>query len=303
MDIRRLSHFIALAEEGRFAAAAVRCNLSPAAFSRSIQSLESRLGLKLLDRDPQGATLTRTGEIVLRWAKELVFDSSCMLRDIELLKSGDAGELTIGVAPVPAAMILPELIVQLQRQSPQLIVKWRFGSLIELLPRLEAQEMDFCLGDPRFLPMKEDYAVARVGNFTAGLYCRKGHPLARARKLTAEAMRPHGLAALSITQAMLDSLLAGYGLAPGHGLPVTVECDDIARLMHLTAETDVLSVMPHAFVSAQPVKLHRLLPKAPSSVSADVHALWLRRRTLSPASRRAIDLAVRIAGRTGRNAA
>ena len=50
MDIRRLTHFIALAEEGRFAVAAERVHLSQAAFSRSIQALEQRMGLKLFDR-------------------------------------------------------------------------------------------------------------------------------------------------------------------------------------------------------------------------------------------------------------
>lgn len=84
MDLRRLSHFIALVEEGRFAPAAERVHLSQAAFSRSIQALEERVGMQLVDRGPHGITLTQAGDVVLRRARELVFDSSCMMRDLAL---------------------------------------------------------------------------------------------------------------------------------------------------------------------------------------------------------------------------
>ncbi|MEO5671806.1 MAG: LysR family transcriptional regulator, partial [Ramlibacter sp.] len=87
MDVRRLTHFIALAEEGRFAAAADRVHLSQAAFSRSIQTLEERLGVRLVDRRSEGVSLTPTGNAVLARARTLVFDSDCLVRDVALLKS------------------------------------------------------------------------------------------------------------------------------------------------------------------------------------------------------------------------
>lgn len=151
MDLRRLTHFIALAEEGRFAPAADRVHLSPAAFSRSIQALESQLSLRLLDRSPQGIMLTQAGELVLRRARELVFASGCLERDIDLMKSGDAGELVLGAAPVPAATIVPTLLGELRRQSPQLVTRLRFGSLPQLLAQLDAQEIDVCFGDLRLM--------------------------------------------------------------------------------------------------------------------------------------------------------
>jgi DNA-binding transcriptional LysR family regulator len=133
MDLRRLTHFIALAEEGRFAPAAARVHLSQAAFSRSIQALEERAGMALIDRGPHGITLTQAGEVVLRRARELVFDSSCLQRDLDLMKSGDAGELVIGAGPVPAATLVPELLIRLRKQSPLVVNRLRFGKLPQLL--------------------------------------------------------------------------------------------------------------------------------------------------------------------------
>ena len=44
IDLRQLRHFIALAEQRSFVAAALTVNLSQSAFSRSIQALEHAAG-------------------------------------------------------------------------------------------------------------------------------------------------------------------------------------------------------------------------------------------------------------------
>lgn len=62
MDIRWLQDFLAVAETGNFTRAAERRNLSQAAFSRRIQSLESWLGVALIDRSVFPTRLTAEGE-------------------------------------------------------------------------------------------------------------------------------------------------------------------------------------------------------------------------------------------------
>jgi DNA-binding transcriptional LysR family regulator len=178
MDLKRLTHFIALAEEGRFAPAAQRVHLSPAAFSRSIQSLEDSVGMRLFDRLPQGTALTRAGQVLQRRAAELLFDSRCLAHEIDLLKSGEGGELALGAGPVAAATLLPELMVQLRRSSDKLVTKLRFGNVGQLLDRLELEDIDFCLGDPRLIVEIGQYQTTPIARQLAGLYCRPGHPLA-----------------------------------------------------------------------------------------------------------------------------
>ena len=294
MDIKRLTHFIALAEERRFVAAAARMHLSQAAFSRSIQALEDQLGLRLFDRGPQGVALTQVGETVLQRAKALVFESRCLDRDIELLKSGDGGEITLGAAPIPAATILPELLQQLQLQSPRLVCRVRFGNLPILIEQLEAQEIDFCLGDPRLIGKSERHASVAVGRQMSGLYCRAGHPLACKGSVSAEALRDYGIARISISPELLGRVALALGFASHKSLPLTVECDDIQALAQLVANTDVLGILPEKIASRSEFRLHNLFHEGASTMYADVHAIWLKRRTLSPAAARAIDLARKI---------
>ena len=291
MDIKRLTHFIALAEERRFVAAAAQVHLSQAAFSRSIQALEEQLGLRLFDRGPQGVALTQVGETVLARARSLVFESRCLERDIELVKTGDGGEITFGVAPIPAATILPELLQQLQLQSPKLVSRVRFGNLRILIDQLDAQEIDFCLGDPRLIGKSERLASVPVGRQMGGLYCRPGHPLARKRIITTEALRTYGIARISISPELLGGVASALGFASHESLPLTTECDDIQALAQLVANTNVLGILPEKIAIRSEIRLRNLSHEGASTMYADVHAIWLKRRTLSPAAARAIDLA------------
>lgn len=291
MDIRRLTHFITLAEEGRFAFAAERTHLSQAAFSRSIQALEAQMGFRLFDRGAKGARLTPAGEGVLRRARTLVLDAGNLQRDIELVRLGDVGEIAFGAAPVPAAVIVPELLCQMRRQSPALVMRVCLGNLPTLLGQLDVQRIEFCLGDPRLVPPQARYDMAPVGKQIAALYGRADHPLAHATRVDIEAIRRYGVATITISPPLLDGVAALYGFNCAADFPLAVECDDIETLVYLATRTDVLALIPYAVGDAHSQALRRLPTTAGSAPFADVHAIWLKGRTLSPSAQRAIGLA------------
>ncbi|MGH8440901.1 MAG: helix-turn-helix domain-containing protein [Pseudomonas sp.] len=64
IDLKRIRHTVLLSEELHFSRAAERANLSQTAFSRSIQSLEADLGVRLFDRDTRSVMLTAAGREV-----------------------------------------------------------------------------------------------------------------------------------------------------------------------------------------------------------------------------------------------
>ncbi|MER7156849.1 LysR family transcriptional regulator, partial [Streptomyces lydicus] len=56
MDLRLLSSFLAVVEEGHFKRAAARLFLSPPAVTQHIRQLESQFGTQLLHRNPVSPT-------------------------------------------------------------------------------------------------------------------------------------------------------------------------------------------------------------------------------------------------------
>ncbi len=75
--------FIAVAAEGSFARAADRLGIGRSAVSRSVQKLESQLGVRLFLRTTRSTTLTREGELFLEGCNPGV---NCILQALEEMR-------------------------------------------------------------------------------------------------------------------------------------------------------------------------------------------------------------------------
>src|SRR5690242_20602592 len=72
LDLRLVRYFTVVATRRHFGRAAAELLIAQPSLSRQIRRLEQRLGARLLDRTPQGTTLTAAGEVFLPLAKALL---------------------------------------------------------------------------------------------------------------------------------------------------------------------------------------------------------------------------------------
>jgi DNA-binding transcriptional LysR family regulator len=80
---RRLQHLTTLVEHGHFGRAAKALNISQPALTKSIQALETELGVALVDRKGGGITLTIFGELVMQQSKGLFTAENDLRREIK----------------------------------------------------------------------------------------------------------------------------------------------------------------------------------------------------------------------------
>jgi len=290
MDLKHLSHLVALADEGRFVAAAEKVHLSQAAFSRSIQALEQQLGLRLFDRGPRGAKLTSAGRIVIERARRLLFDSQCMSRDIELYLKKQIGDLAFGVGPFPAATLIPVLMPELRQQFPAVRIRVEVNNWEYLCQNLQDEQLDFFVADVRDLPANPDLDISMLAKQFGGFYVRAGHPLLAGGSLTTGAILPFGVATVRLPRLIQTAFAAMLGVPAGSALPIALECDDVALLKQTALVTDTVLVMTHAAVAQELAagKLVLLPLKDMPALHTEMGIVSLRGRSHSPMARHVI---------------
>ena len=123
MNSRQLQYAIELSKLCNFSQVAKKLNISQPALSKQILSLENELGIKLFDRNSIPMTVTPAGQHFIQEAQELLYREDQLLRSIERFKSGEAGQLTIGVTPFRSAYLIPEMVKEFHKVYPNIQVK------------------------------------------------------------------------------------------------------------------------------------------------------------------------------------
>jgi DNA-binding transcriptional LysR family regulator len=105
-----LAVFAAIVDAGSFARAATRLGLSPSALSHAMRTLESRLGIRLLDRTTRSLSPTPAGEALLARLKPALVSVEEALGDLNDGRDTPAGRIRVSAHRVAAIYaILPRL--------------------------------------------------------------------------------------------------------------------------------------------------------------------------------------------------
>jgi DNA-binding transcriptional LysR family regulator len=296
MDLRRLSHVVALADTLHFARAAEQVHLSQPAFSRSIQAVEDGLGIRLFDRETGDVRPTPAGEFVIKRARQLLFEARCLQRDVELYRDSQLGDTAFGVGPLLTATLMPQALRELRQQHPQVALRMEVGNWAQLLERLRSENIEFFAADVRDMPADAALDIQPIGGQPPHLYARAGHPLA-GRKATLREVWEYGVAVPKLLSPSKMDLARLLGLPAGQEATIAVECDNYGVLKMVALTTDTILGATDAAVreELEAGSLVRLAVKGWLSQPSTTGIVRLRGRTASPAAQAAIAAIVRAA--------
>ncbi|PJK23883.1 LysR family transcriptional regulator [Mycobacterium goodii] len=103
-DLRRLRHFVAVAEAGSVTAAAEQLHLSQQALSSSVQQLEKQLGVTLFHREGRRLRLTRAGDVLLAEGRPLLAAAHTIAARVEQAANRAEEVFVIGHTPALSGM-------------------------------------------------------------------------------------------------------------------------------------------------------------------------------------------------------
>ncbi|MES2150254.1 MAG: LysR family transcriptional regulator [Pseudomonadota bacterium] len=291
MDIKRLSYMVALAEQLNFARAAETVHLSQPALSRSIQTLEEELGMRLFDRDNRNVKLTTAGAVFLEQAKRLLFQMRNLERDMGLMRDGAFGNVAFGVGPLPTVTVLPPLIRALRRDHPGLALAISSNNFRPLLLHLRAEEIEFFVSDTRDIPAAADITITPVCRQHGPFLCRPGHPLLARPERRPSDMVAFGFASLLLPVSVKALLRQLLDLPPHAPLPIQLECSSMSVLKLMVREGDLILLATEA-AAVEEIRAGHLVPLPFDGLPpmfAEIGVVELAGRTLSPGARLVLD--------------
>jgi DNA-binding transcriptional LysR family regulator len=237
VDLKRLRHLMALADERHFSRAASTVNLSQSAFSRSIQALEDEVGMALVDRESSDVDLTPAGSFLVERARVLLFDANALGHDLLQYRQGSLGRLAFGTGPFAGASLIPDLVAEFRRLEPRVSLRIEVNNWQRLYQRLLAEDLEFFVADVRDVPGDRRIQISALGQQPGGFYVRRGHPLSGER-CTIEDILGYGILSVSLPAVTKQALAAFVpeGIDPAQ--VVALECDDFNLLKSVALSSD-----------------------------------------------------------------
>lgn len=244
MDLKRIRHFVMLAEVGSYRRAAERLHMAQPPLSVSIQKLEAELGTRLFDRGPTGVTLTSSGEAVLREAKRLLFYEKQVLAAASDATAGTGGALRIGFVGTTTFGMLQRLLPAYRARYPAVELHLREAPSVSIVEQLEDGALDLGLvrtplmvsTTATLLPLEREHLI---------LALPKGHYLSRrdavrVKDLAGEAflMYAEGVA------ASLRSLVMGACQRAGFVPRIAQEATQVQTLLALVESGLGIALVP-----------------------------------------------------------
>jgi DNA-binding transcriptional LysR family regulator len=126
MRLKQLDGLIAfwkVAQHRGFSAAAAELEVSPSALSQSIRHLETRLGVRLLNRSTRSVSLTEAGEAYLARIGPALGEVVVAGEELNVLQGRPAGTLRLNAARVAIAMVLQHRLAGFLQEYPDVQIE------------------------------------------------------------------------------------------------------------------------------------------------------------------------------------
>lgn len=157
LDISQLRALDAIVRFGGVGHAAEMLNLTQGAVSIQIKRLEEKTNQKLIKRSGRGVALTASGEVLLRYARQILDIND---RALDHLKMGDLSQtINIGIPPDIAYPCLTLIFSKFSEIYPQIKLRPHFGTSAQLLQKFKENEVQLFLAIDVTAPGREIFRV------------------------------------------------------------------------------------------------------------------------------------------------
>lgn len=215
MDDHKLRVFCTVAETKSFSKASEIIRLTQPAVSLQIQALEEIYGTKLFNRSGCVITLTKAGNMLYKYAKEIISLYIDAERDIGDFTGVVKGIVSVGASSTIGNYVLPAAVASFKKKFPKVGVHIHVGNTQRVIEFLNAGNVDIGLveGDVK----KQKLSIEKLIPDEMVLIISPHHPWAKRNNISILEipkepfiLREEG----SGTRQMIEKHFAKHGISP-----------------------------------------------------------------------------------------
>lgn len=291
VKLRDLHILLAVAQSGSMARAADRLAISHPVVSKTISDLEHALGVRLLDRMPQGVEPTAYGRAFLNCGTVVFDELRRGVQEIELLSDPTVGEVRIGGTGPLMDGLVPIVIDRLASRYPRIKVRAVDGPT-PLLSRLSRErELDLVVSRTwRPAMFGDDFAADYLFDEQMFVVAGLQSPWARRRKVDLADLLKEAWVMPELDNAVGALIVEGFETA-GIALPVPkAVTNSIAVRTRLVETGRFLTMLPGSMLHFGAKRLAlKTLPVALPMKSEPVEIITLKQRTPNAVAKLVIE--------------
>ena len=215
MEDHKLKVFCTVAETKSFSKTSEIIHLTQPAVSLQIQALEEVYETKLFDRSSSTVTLTPAGEVLYKFAKEILHLYANVEKVIGEMTGLVKGSISIGASSTIGNYVLPVLITDFKKTHPKIKVHMLVGNSKRVVELLNSGNVDLGLVEGEVTRQK--MAIEKILSDELLLIVPSHHPWAKKKEISISELtkepfifREGG----SGTRQMIEKFFALHGIAP-----------------------------------------------------------------------------------------
>jgi DNA-binding transcriptional LysR family regulator len=224
MELRQLRAFLEVATLRHFGHAATVLKITQPALTQRIQALERELGVQLLTRSAREVQLTRSGDVLLPYARSLVQIEDRALRELAENAAGRAGHIRIAYLSQGDTMAMGKIVAEFRRRYPPVTVETSSGHSSSNVERLNDGDVDAAfVATPLSVP--ETIVIHPIVRYELMLVLPQGHSLARLDRVPVRDLRgePLVLTPMQVNPKLQSALRSWLATHTGGELNVVAE--------------------------------------------------------------------------------
>ncbi len=144
-SLKHLHYLVNVHKYQHFGEAAKACYVSQSTLSSGIAALENLLGVRLIERDNKKILFTPLAEEVVRQAQQILLSVEELTEQVEYYARPFGGTLKLGVIPTIAPFLIPQILMMIKQEFPDLKVFVREDQSEQVLSQLKEGELDLVL--------------------------------------------------------------------------------------------------------------------------------------------------------------